>query len=173
MTGLDLKRVFRNLMRLLHCPVLILLGSTGALAQAPHDLPKIPSYQIEATSLPPSVTQGITYLPLEVDIERALQFVKLGFGPQVLGQRGFQSTQFLTPRLSTTQAAQVVAVIAEYDRFKGPLVAEGIKRFAGRVSAIEFGREGSPVLYVHLPYWTHQTEGPIGRGMGSRISDDD
>jgi hypothetical protein len=29
------------------------------------------------------------------------------------------------------------------------------------------------VLYVHLPYWTHQREGPIAKAMGSKISDHD
>jgi len=131
----------------------------------------MPGYTVEMTPLPQPATQGITHLPLEVDIELAKQFVQLGFGPNILGQRGFSSTQFLTPRLSTAQAAQLVRVVPEYGKFKGAEVAEGIERFAGRVSAIEFGREGSPVLYIHLPYWTHQREGPVGKGPGARISD--
>lgn len=151
--------------------VALCLSSSPALAQAPLESPRVPGYTVEVTPLPPSVTQGITHLPLEVDIALAEQFVKLGFGPNVLGQRGFYSTQFLTPRLSTTQAAQLVRVVTEYGNFKGKSVAEGIKRFAGRVSAVEFGREGSPVLYIHLPYWTHQREGPLGKGAGVRIGD--
>lgn len=147
------------------------LVSSGAEAQAPKELPKVPAYAIEMTPLPPSATLGITHLPPEVDIKLAEQFVKLGFGPNILGQRGFHSTQFLTPRLSTSQAAQLVRIVDEYGKFKGAAVGEAIARFAGRVSGIEFGREGSPVLYVHLPYWTHQREGPVGKGAGSRISD--
>jgi hypothetical protein len=134
-------------------------------------LPNLPGYTVEVTPLPSSATRSITHLPLEVDIGLAEQFVKLGFGPNILGQRGFHSTHFLTPRLSTTQAAQLVRVVTEYGKFKGPLVAEGIKRFTGRVSGVEFGRERSPVLYVYLPHWTHQKEGPIGKGAGTRISD--
>jgi len=38
---------------------------------------------------------------------------------------------------------------------------------------VAFGREGSPVLYVHLPYWTHQREGPLPRPQGSKITDQD
>ncbi len=153
--------------------VALCLSGSASLAQSPQQLPKVPGYTIEVTPLPPSATQGITHLPLEVDIGLAEQFVKLGFGPNVLGQRGFHSTQFLTPRLSTVQAAQLVRVVTEYGKFKGALVAEGIKRFAGRVSGIEFGREGSPVLYFHLPHWTHQREGPLGKGAGSRISEEE
>jgi hypothetical protein len=143
------------------------------LAQTPQDLPKVPGYTIEATPLPQSVTQGITHLPLEVDIALAEQFVRLGFGPNILGKRGFHSPKFLTPRLSTTQASQLARVVPEYGKFKGASVAEGIKRFAGRVSGVEFGREGSAVLYFHLPYWTHQREGPVTKGAGTRISDDE
>jgi hypothetical protein len=153
--------------------VVLCLSASPSVGQVPQQLPKVPGYTIEATPLPPSVTQGITHLPLEVDIALAEQFVKLGFGPNILGQRGFHSTQFLTPRLSTAQAAQLVSVVAEYGKFKGPLVAEGIKRFAGRVSGVEFGREGSAVLYFHLPHWTHQREGPVTKGAGTRIGDEE
>jgi hypothetical protein len=90
----------------------------------------------------------------------------------VLGQHGFQSTEFLTPMLSTRQAVQLVQLVPRYGKdFKGAEVAKGIQHFAGRVSSVQFGREGSPVLYIELPYWTHQREGPITKGVGSRISD--
>lgn len=142
-------------------------------AQQPTDPGKPPGYTLEVTKLPDASKLGITQIPLEVDMTLAKQFVRLGFAPQVLGQRGFQSTKFLTPPLSTTQAAELVRVVPEYGSFRGDAVAEGIKRFAGRVSSVEFGREGSPVLYVQLPYWTHQREGPIPREKGTRITDEE
>jgi hypothetical protein len=133
---------------------------------------KIPDQSVEFVPLPPSATAGITEHPLEVEMSLAEQFVKLGFGPQILGQRGFQSTQFLTPPLSTRQASQLVQLVPKYGRyFKGAEVAKGIQRFAGRVSSVQFGREGSPVLYMELPYWTHQREGPLTKVAGQRISD--
>jgi hypothetical protein len=138
----------------------------------PSDPANAPTSSAEFTQLPSSAVAGITQHPLEVDISLAEQFVKLGFGPHVLGQRGFESTEFLTPMLSTRQAAQLVQLVPQYGRyFKGPEVAKGIQRFAGRVSSVQFGREMSPVLYVELPYWTHQREGPVTKGVGSRISD--
>jgi hypothetical protein len=148
-------------------------ASFAAQTQQFQEPSKARSYTIETTPLPPSATKGITHLPLEVDMALAEQFIKLGFGTQILGQRGFQSTLFLTEPLNTTQAAQLVRAVPEYGKFNGALVAEGIKRFAGRVSGVAFGRERSPVLYIELPYWTHQREGPIGTGMGSRISDEE
>jgi hypothetical protein len=140
-------------------------------AQQSTDQPTSQGYRLEAIPLPRTTTEslGITQLPLEVDMDLAEQFVRIGFGPQVLGQRGFQSTEFLTPPLSTQQASQLVLVVPEYGPFKGASVAEGIKRFSGRVMSIQFGREGSPVLYLQLPYWTHQREGPITHKMGTRI----
>ena len=144
-----------------------------AQAQQATDATKAPTYSVEVTPLGKASTLGITQIPLEVDMGLAEQFVRIGFGPQILGQRGFQSTQFLTPPLSTTQAAELVLVVPEYGSFKGGLVADGIKRFSHRVSSVQFGREGSPVLYIDLPYWTHQREGPFPRENGTRISEAD
>jgi hypothetical protein len=127
--------------------------------------------RFETTPLPTSAIAGITEIPLSVDMKLAKQFVSIGFGPMVLGETGFQSTQFLTPTLSTRQASELVLLVPEYGHFKGAAVAKGIQGFAGRVSGVAFGREGSPVLYVHLPYFTHQREGPMPRPPGSKISD--
>ncbi|MES1146756.1 MAG: hypothetical protein ABUL52_00010, partial [Solimonas sp.] len=55
----------------------------------------------------------------------------------------------------------------------GKKVAEALTEFRGQVSAIEFGREGSPVLYIDLPYWTHQREEVNPDGKGVRIGDKD
>jgi hypothetical protein len=128
---------------------------------------------IETTPLPTPASGKITEIPLPVDMSLAKQFVTIGFGPRVLGETGFQSTQFLTPILSTRQASELVLLVPEYGPFKGVAVAKGIQSFAGRVSGVAFGRELSPVLYMHLPYWTHQREGPITNVAGTRISDQD
>ena len=133
--------------------------------------PRSAVIRIETTPLRSSAVGKITEIPLPVDMNLAKQFVRLGFGPMVLGEVGFQSTEFLTPVLSTRQASELVLLVPEYGPFKGAAVANGIQRFAGRVSGVAFGRELSPVLYVHLPYWTHQREGPNTKGIGTKISD--
>jgi hypothetical protein len=135
--------------------------------------PPSAGFTIKATQLPSSAAVGITEIPLPVDMDLAKQFVTIGFGPKILGKMGFQSTEFLTPTLSTRQASELVLLVPEYGSFKGAEVAKGIQRFASRVSGVAFGREGSPVLYVHLPYWTHQREGPLPRPQGSKITDQD
>jgi hypothetical protein len=148
----------------------VLLPLVGC-GQAPQDSPPSVGFTIQSTQLPASAAVGIKEIPLPVDMNLAKQFVKIGFGPLVLGETGFQSTEFLTPVLSTRQASELVLLVPEYGAFKGAAVAKGIQSFAGRVSGVAFGRELSPVLYVHLPYWTHQREGPMPRPPGSKISD--
>lgn len=154
---------------------LALLAATSSIvgAQSVQPVQSGRAPGVIVTPLPPSAITGITHLPAEVDIELASQFVKIGFGPMILGQRGFQSTRFLTPRLSTRQAAHLVRLVPEYGSFKGEPVAQAIERLAGRVSGIEFGREGSPVLYVDLPHWTHQREGSLNKPQGERIPDEE
>jgi hypothetical protein len=99
------------LVQILVC--LLVFQRSGRAQQV--DSPKTPDQSVEFVPLPPSATAGITEHPLEVDMSLAEQFVKLGFGPQILGQRGFQSTQFLTPPLSTRQASQLVQLIPEWE----------------------------------------------------------
>ena len=67
--------------------------------------------RFETTPLSSASALGITEIPLPVDMNLATQFVKIGFGPLILGETGFQSTQFLTPTLSTRQASQLVVLV--------------------------------------------------------------
>lgn len=162
-------------MRSLIYVVVALLTATFAVSvqcqQQP--LPNTPGYTIEAHRLSSSATAAIKELPLEVDMELAKKFVTIGFGPRVLGKPGFESTQFLTPQLSTRQASELITLVPEYGQFHGAAVAEALLRFSHRVSGVQFGREGSPVLYIDLPYWTHQREGPLSKGAGERISEEE
>jgi hypothetical protein len=108
-------------------------------------------------------------LPVEVDLQVAETFVRIAYGLNE-GQR-FQSTEFLTPRLRTTQAASLVRLVKQYNEFDGVRVAAAIEGLKGRVSGVEFGREGSPVLYIELPYWTHQREAATPTEKGIKIGD--
>jgi len=108
-------------------------------------------------------------LPLEVDMATAETFVRLAYGLD--RSLGFESTQFLTPRLRTAQAERLVRMVGVYNAFNGPKVADALVRLRGKVSSIEFGREGSPVIYIELPYWTHQIEETSMSGQGTRISE--
>lgn len=106
-------------------------------------------------------------LPLEVDTKLAETFVRIGYGLE----KGFQSTDFLTPRLRTTQAVPLIKLVKQYNEFEGEKVAAAVQQLRGKVSGIEFGRDGSPVLFIELPYWTHQREETLTEGMGVKIED--
>jgi len=108
-------------------------------------------------------------LPPEVDLHVAETFVKIAYGLHE-GQR-FQATEFLTPRLRTSQAAPLIRLVTHYNEFDGERVANAVSSLKGRVSGVEFGREGSPVLYIELPFWTHQREEANPAEKGAKIND--
>jgi len=64
-----------------------------------------------------------------------------------------------TRRVESETAEELVEAIGGYNEFDPDKVKEVIRRFRGRVEGWEIGREYSPVIYVHLPYWTHHREG--------------
>ena len=108
--------------------------------------------------------------PKDTRLQNAIEFVRLGFGDDF--GLGFRSLYFRTEAL-TTDEAQAIMRLINYDDFDGVKVAEAIDQFRGKIVAYEFGREGSPVLYVKLPYWTHQCEGSPKGKAGTRIEDDE
>ena len=117
-----------------------------------------------------SASAPAVVLPLEVDIAAAETFVRIGFGLE--SGKHFQATSFMTTRLRTVQAQQLIRIVKSYNDFEGEKVAAALGRFRGKVSAVEFGRSGSPLLYIELPHWTHQREETIPAGMGTRISEE-
>lgn len=129
-----------------------------------HFIPKKPATDVD------SGIRNIV-LPLEVDISAAETFVRIGFGLDE--HQKFQATEFRTPRLRTSQARHLIRLVKSYNEFDGEKVAQALAKFEGRVSGVEFGREGSPVLYIELPYWTHQREGTILSEKGVRVSDEE
>jgi len=128
--------------------------STQAAASAP----------VPGTPRPPEMV-----VPLEVDLKLAETFVRIGYGLE----KGFQSTDFLTPRLRTVQAVPLIKMVKQYNNFAGEQVAAAVQDLRGKVSGVEFGRDGSPVLFIELPYWTHQREETMTEGMGVKIDDKD
>jgi hypothetical protein len=66
--------------------------------------------------------------------------------------------QFRSEPLSSDDMKQALRLVGSYNAFEGDKVASALDRVQGEVSWYEFGREGSPVIYVHLPVWTNQQE---------------
>lgn len=135
-------------------------------------------YYVEAASSPAVTVASVPLsdardliLPLEVDLQVAENFVSIGF--RLNKEQRFQSTEFLTPRLRVSQAVSLIRLVKQYNEFDGERVAAAVEKLRGRVSGVEFGREGSPVLYIELPYWTHQREESVPGSRGVKISDDE
>jgi hypothetical protein len=133
-----------------------------------------PVYGVQIAAIPASGASSTPsgrdlILPLEVNMDTARTFVRLAYGQD--RQSGFQSTLFLTPRLRTVQAEQLVRLVGDYNNFNGQKAADALLQLRGKVSGVEFGREGSPVIYIELPFWTHQREETAWSGQGTRISD--
>lgn len=99
----------------------------------------------------------------------SLEFVKLGYGD--LKNKSYRSLNFVTECLETDQIIKIIPVVEQYNSFEGAKVAEAIKQFRGQVGCYEFGRAGSPVLHINIPYWTHQKEYYNGSKQGKRITD--
>jgi hypothetical protein len=156
-------------MRITLLPALAMLCACTGNSELPTGNHGAPIAIAVAASASSSADGRNLILPLEVNQATAETFVRLAFG---LDQSaGFQSTLFLTPRLRTLQAEKLVRLVGDYNNFNGPKVADALLRFRGKVSGVEFGREGSPVIYLELPYWTHQREEVSWSGQGTRISD--
>lgn len=150
----------------------LLIALLTACAEKPHTA--TPIYGAQIATVPASGTGSAPsgrdlILPLEVDMATAETFVRLAY--DLDRKSSFQSTLFLTPSLRTAQAERLVRMVGDYNNFNGPKVADALLRFRGKVSGVEFGREGSPVIYIELPYWTHQREETSWSGQGTRISD--
>lgn len=119
----------------------------------------------------PALPPGKLVSPLEVDMAAAKTFIRIGFGLDE--SINFQSTEMLTPRLRTVQAQDLIRMVESYNNFEGKKVADALTEFRGTVSGVAFGREGSPVLYIDLPYWTHQREEVTTQGKGQKIPEGD
>jgi hypothetical protein len=88
--------------------------------------------------------------------DQALAFVKLGYGDELGGE--FRSLNFRTEALNFDVAKDAVTLVKQYNGFAGNKVAEALEQLRGDMMYYEFGREDSPVLYVHLAHWTSQQE---------------
>ena len=144
--------------------ITILVASTCNLAAAGNSAKTLDGKTTKPVLAPKSVV-----LPLEVDMTAAKTFVRLGFGLD--DSVNFYALEMLTPRLRTVQAQQLIGLVESYNNFSGKKVADALGEFRGAVSGVRFGREGSPVLYIDLPYWTHQQEESTLQ-EGQRIPED-
>src|SRR5688500_18283918 len=92
-------------------------------------------------------------------IDEQKLFVKLGYG---LGYNP-ASPDFKTNDLLADEACEIVKMVKRFNAYNGEQVAEVNKKVAAlwpsthQHVTFQFGREYSPVLYVHFPYWKSPT----------------
>jgi hypothetical protein len=132
-------------------------------AEPKRDLPALPpvpsgAHVVPSASVDPKVIAKMTG---DADaapkrLEQTIEMVRLVYGD--LHGKDTRSLTFKTEALSTDDMKAVLPLVDSYNGFVGAKVSEAIERLRGEISNYEFGREGSPVIYVHLPYWTSQQE---------------
>lgn len=54
---------------------------------------------------------------------------------------------------------EAVKLIGSYNNFEAVRVLGVLKKYWPLVGSVQIGREGSPVLYISIPFWTSQTNG--------------
>src|SRR5687768_14366967 len=89
-------------------------------------------------------------------------FVMLGYGEDF--GLGVSSLNFTTNGMLINEACDIVRLVKEYNNYEGREVAKVLREISElwpsehQQVTFRFGREHSPVLYVHFPYWKSNTE---------------
>ncbi len=84
--------------------------------------------------------------------------VKLIFGEDHCMPVRLLDTQAEAYGSRVPELIEAVRLVRAYNNFRGDEVADALKGLheRGCISSVKFGREGSPVVYVGVPYWTNQ-----------------
>lgn len=85
-----------------------------------------------------------------------LELVRLAYGDS--HDLYVRALEFKTECLSTSLMQRAVRLVPEYNAFDGAKIAEAIEKLRGEIMCWQFGREGSPVIYMQIPYWLSQSE---------------
>lgn len=103
-----------------------------------------------------------------------LELVALAYGDMQNPPRACRLLDFKTEGLSSAQhVVEILDVIGGYNRFSAKVVARELLPILPKLTHVAIGREGSPVIYAGIPYWTHQAIEWQGSGMGVRISEEE
>ena len=96
--------------------------------------------------------------------DRDVEFVKLGYAGA--------SLDFRVQVMDRDTFRRCMEAIGSYNRFSGHDADEAIGRIFGQMSRVDVGREASVVLYLYVPFWTHQRmTGEAWERMGEPIPD--
>ena len=91
--------------------------------------------------------------------DRQKLFLGMAYG---VGGNDTRSLDFRTESVDIPTAKEMVKVIKYYNEFDYKKVNEAIDKVKDDINSIQIGREGSPVIYIGLPYWENQKMKPKG-----------
>jgi len=105
---------------------------------------------------------------IEAQVDRgAVEFIRAGYAGA--------SLHFRVDAHNVATFNECVWAIGGYNAFDPATVTDRLGEvLPGCASGTEIGREGSPVIYVHVPFHTHQAmAGDIAQGDGERIPEEE
>ena len=106
------------------------------------------------------IQERITRKLLEATESRTVTefLVKLVYGEDFHLPARLLHTKIGACRNGVLDLASAVEKVESYNNFRGSELAREIQHLhhKGYVMEARFGREGSPVIYITPPYWTHQ-----------------
>ncbi len=77
------------------------------------------------------------------------------------------------PLKDIDEVKNMIYLIDNYNDFHPDVVASVVEEFIDDVMYLEIGRESSPVIYVYIPFWTHQQIKNRDDSMGRKLTDEE
>lgn len=147
-----------------------------------HDDPMAPGYCDAApprhphdrSSAQSSRPMQLVKTPPRVDLSSAttVDMVRLGYGDTQDPPLQARSLDFRTEMITSfDEFSSCLRAIGEYNCFDAEKVIDALGPLWSQLMYVNVGRECSPVIYVHLPCWTHQRIGERG-GWGEPLGNE-
>jgi hypothetical protein len=95
---------------------------------------------------------------------KVVEFARLGWEA---------SLHWTAPMTNWDTFVAVMRAAGRYNAFDGDAVADSFFDLFHDAMTVEFGREGSPVMYISVPFFAHQRHGSDSACLSERLSDEE
>ena len=103
-----------------------------------------------------------------------LALVALAYGDYQNPPRGCRLLTFRSESVTDfQQCCELLSLIGRCNAFNCARVLAELRPIFSKLMSVEIGREGSPVIYAHVPYWRHQAIEWTGAGSGEPIPEEE
>ena len=104
-----------------------------------------------------------------------LTLVALAYGDRQNPPRGCRLLKFVSESITDFQeCCELLSLVGpRYNAFNCTKVANELRPIFSKLMSVEIGREASPVIYAHVPYWRHQAIEWTGAGSGQPIPEEE